>query len=74
MAQTITDEQAPVITQMTGWLSDGNEAVGMGGMDHGTNGMGGMMSDDEMADLGSATATSASILVLTQMAEIAAGL
>lgn len=67
IAQTIKDEQQPEIDTMTGWLKSWNVTSDMGGMDHSSGGMSGMMSDGDMANLDSATASEASKLFLTQM-------
>ena len=64
LAQQIKDAQAPEIELMQGWLDDWGFGS-MSGMDHG----GGMMSDDDMAALDSATGVEASRLFLTQMIE-----
>ncbi|MDF1479718.1 DUF305 domain-containing protein [Leifsonia sp. H3M29-4] len=66
LAQQIKDAQGPEIETMKSWLSaldtpyDSSET---GGMNHG----GGMMSDDDMAALESATGVEASRLFLEQM-------
>ena len=67
IAQKIKEEQEPEINLMTGWLEDWDATASMGGVDHGSGGMGGMMSDDDMADLESAASSAASELFLTQM-------
>lgn len=67
LAQTIKDEQQPEIETMTAWLAEWDAPTSMGGMDHGSGTMGGMMSDDDMANLDGATAKTASELFLTQM-------
>lgn len=64
LAQQIKDAQAPEIELMQGWLDDWGFGS-MSGMDH----SGGMMSDEDMAALGSATGIEASRLFLTQMIE-----
>lgn len=68
LAQQIKDAQGPEIETMKSWLSawdtpyDSSET---GGMNHG----GGMMSDDDMAALESATGAEASRLFLEQMTQ-----
>ena len=79
LAKQIRAAQAPEITQMKGWLQEWGIQPGMGDMgmpghdmpDHDAMpGMsGGMMSDQDMADLRTAQGTAASRLFLTQMIE-----
>ena len=64
LAQQIKKAQTPEIELMKGWLDDWGVGS-MDGMDHG----GGMMSDDDMAALDSASGTEAASLFLTQMIE-----
>ena len=66
IAQIIKDEQEPEIQQMEGWLEDWDASAEMGEMDHS---MSGMMSDEEMGNLESATGDDASRLFLEQMTE-----
>ncbi|MEY2848389.1 MAG: hypothetical protein RI885_1054 [Actinomycetota bacterium] len=66
LAQTIKDEQEPEIQQMEGWLEDWDASAEMGEMDHS---MSGMMSDEEMGNLDSASGDEASRLFLEQMIE-----
>ena len=69
LAQQIKDAQAPEIEQMKQWLTAWGapyDDSGMGGMDHGNMGDG-MMSDDDMAALDSATGAEAARLYLEQM-------
>lgn len=63
LAQNIKAAQTPEINTMNEWL-DAWGAGGMAGMDHG---MGGTMSDDDMAALEAASGTAASRLFLEQM-------
>ncbi|MEV8250901.1 DUF305 domain-containing protein [Microbacterium sp. NPDC076768] len=68
LAQRIKDAQGPEIEQMMEWLEAWGveyDPDGMSGMDHGS--MDGMMSDDDMAALEDADASSASRLFLEQM-------
>ncbi len=68
LAQQIKDAQGPEIETMQGWLEDWGisaEDSSMGGMDHG----GGMMSDDSMTALESATGVEATRLFLQGMIE-----
>jgi len=67
LAETITSAQQPEITTMTGWLDDWGVTTGMSGMDHGSGGMSGLMTDDDMASLDAATGVEASKLFLEQM-------
>jgi uncharacterized protein (DUF305 family) len=65
LATQIKAGQAPEIITMQGWLRDWDATEdGMGGMDHG---MGGIMSDDDMAKLQDASGADAGPLYLTQM-------
>ena len=63
LATQIKGEQAPEITQMTGWLSDWGTPAPSGGMD----GMDGMMSASEMDAFGSASGKQAQTLFLQGM-------
>ena len=70
LAQQIKDAQQPEIDQMNDWLDAwGEDELGdMGGMDHDMGGMGGgMMSDEDMAQLEDASGAEASRLFLEQM-------
>jgi uncharacterized protein (DUF305 family) len=80
LAKEIKTAQAPEITQMQGWLKEWGAQPGMGDMSampghdmpgHGSMpGMaGGMMSEQDMADLQNAEGVAASRLFLTQMIE-----
>ncbi|MEP7113068.1 MAG: DUF305 domain-containing protein [Ilumatobacteraceae bacterium] len=67
LALAIKDAQQPEIDTMTEWLDSwGQPYDDMGGMDHGGDGM---MSDDDMAALESATGAEASTLFLEQMTQ-----
>lgn len=64
LATQIKDAQQPEIDQLRDWLDQwGQDESSMGGMNHG----GGMMSDDDMSALDSATGADASKLFLEQM-------
>jgi uncharacterized protein (DUF305 family) len=63
LARTIKDAQSPEIERMRAWLKAWGTDEGMG-EDHG---MGGMMSDADLAALEAAAGTEASRLFLTQM-------
>ncbi|QIM18686.1 DUF305 domain-containing protein [Leucobacter coleopterorum] len=68
LAQQIKDAQDPEIATMQGWLQDWGISAddsSMGGMDHG----GGMMSDESMTALESATGVEATRLFLEGMIE-----
>ncbi len=70
LAQMIENEQTPEISAMSGWLKGWNKPVpdtSTGGMHMGGTGMPGMMSDADMAKLGSATGATFDKLFLTQM-------
>jgi uncharacterized protein (DUF305 family) len=70
LATQIKAAQAPEIEQMTGWLRSWNEsatASASAHSGHGTGGMSGMMSADDMKKLDSAQGTEAAKLFLTQM-------
>lgn len=74
LAQQIKDAQGPEIATMQGWLKDwGVDASGssMEGMDHGDGGDsgGGMMSEESMTELESATGAEATRLFLEGMIE-----
>lgn len=71
LAAKIEAAQGPEIDTMSGWLkawgqkeSSGN---GMGDMDHGSDGMPGMMSDDDMMSLDSANGAGFDRMFLTMM-------
>lgn len=68
LAQQIRDAQAPEITLMTGWLTTAGAPMAMG---HDMNAMGagmdGMMTDDEMSALTSATGAAFDTLFLQGM-------
>ena len=71
LAAKIEAAQGPEIDAMSGWLkawgqkeSSGN---GMGGMDQGSDGMPGMMSDDDMMSLDSANGAGFDRMFLTMM-------
>lgn len=64
LAAQIEAAQAPEIKQMTAWLDEGQSA---NGMMHHDMGMGGMMSDEEMASLEGATGKSFDKLYLAGM-------
>lgn len=59
LAQQISTAQEPEIATMTGWMSQWGASTDMGEMDNGVggmdHGMDGMMSDQQMGDLASAT-------------------
>ncbi|MFF2272703.1 DUF305 domain-containing protein [Agromyces sp. NPDC058136] len=64
LAEGVMAAQQPEIDQLRDWLAEwGQEEVDMGGMDHGD----GMMSDDDLAALESATGADAERLYLEQM-------
>lgn len=65
LAQQIKEAQAPEIELMQSWLDAWgmSESGGLGGMDHGD----GMMSDEDMSALESATGSEAARLFLEQM-------
>lgn len=65
LATRITAAQQPEIETMQGWLDDWGLPDMMTGMDHGT----GMMSDDDLDALRSATGVELERLFLTQMIE-----
>ena len=66
-AQQVIDAQGPEIERMNAMLEAWGEEPGdMGGMDHGS-GMGGMMSEEDMAALEEAQGTEAAQLYLEQM-------
>ena len=73
LAQDIKSAQAPEMEQMTGWLVGWDEDVptddggSMGGMDHGSGDMPGMMSKEDMTALEDASGADASRLFLEQM-------
>jgi uncharacterized protein (DUF305 family) len=65
LAENIKGAQGPEIDQLEGYLEGWGATSEMGGMDS----MGGMMSEDDMADLEAATGVEASRLFLEQMTE-----
>jgi uncharacterized protein (DUF305 family) len=65
LAQTIKDEQAPEIEQLTTWLEDWDQDTSAS-MDHS---MDGMMSESDMTALEDAEGTDAARLFLEQMTE-----
>lgn len=73
LARDIKSAQAPEMEQMTGWLVGWDEDVptddggSMGGMDHGSGDMPGMMSEEDMTALEDASGEDASRLFLEQM-------
>jgi uncharacterized protein (DUF305 family) len=67
LAEQIKAAQSPEIELMQSWLDDWGMGGDMGGMDHGDMSGSGMMSDDDMAALESATGIDASRLFLEQM-------
>ncbi|MEO7421402.1 MAG: DUF305 domain-containing protein [Ornithinibacter sp.] len=64
LAQQISTAQEPEIATMSGWMSQWGASTDMGGMD---DGMDGMMSDQEMGDLSTATGADFDRLWLTMM-------
>jgi len=75
LAADIEAAQGPEIETLTGWLESWGEDVpdeGMSGMDHGdmsSDDMGGMMTEDEMADLEAASGAEFDQMFLTMMIE-----
>lgn len=74
LAADIEAAQGPEIEVMTGWLESWDEDVpeDMSGMDHGdasADGMAGMMSDEDMADLEAASGAAFDEMFLTMMIE-----
>jgi uncharacterized protein (DUF305 family) len=74
LAAKIEAAQGPEITMMSGWLKTWGEDVpsgsgmgGMGGMNYGSGGMPGMMGDDDMMSLDSATGAGFGRMFLTMM-------
>ena len=67
LAESIKAAQTPEIEQMNAWLDEWDVSADMPGMDHGAGEMGGMMSEEDMANLDAASADSASRLFLSQM-------
>jgi uncharacterized protein (DUF305 family) len=73
LAATIRAAQDPEIKKMEGWLKDWDKPAAddeMSGMDHGSDGgdsMAGMMSDDDMMSLESASGTGFDTMFLTMM-------
>jgi len=76
LAETIKAAQQPEIDTMAGWLEDWNQPVpdsassmeDMEGMDHGDTG-GGMMSEDQMGELGNAAGADFDAMFLEMMIE-----
>lgn len=74
LAERISAAQGPEIDTMTSWLENWDEDVpegtdmSMGGMDHGDT-MPGMMTDEQMDDLGGADGTGFDEMFLTMMIE-----
>ncbi|UKF32510.1 DUF305 domain-containing protein (plasmid) [Clavibacter phaseoli] len=66
LATEIKAAQVPEIEQLDAWISDWGIEESASGMDHS---MDGMMSDDDMSALGSATGTEAEKLFLEQMVQ-----
>ena len=75
LATDIEAAQGPEIETLTGWLESWGEDVpdeGMSGMDHGdmsSDDMGGMMTEDEMAELEAASGAAFDQMFLTMMIE-----
>jgi uncharacterized protein (DUF305 family) len=75
LAADIQAAQGPEIETLTGWLESWGEDVpdeGMSGMDHGdmsSDEMGGMMTEDEMAELEAASGAEFDQMFLTMMIE-----
>lgn len=75
LASQIEAAQGPEIETMTGWLQSWDEEVpsgGMSGMDHGdmsSGDMAGMMSEEEMAKMGSSSGAQFDRMFLTMMIE-----
>jgi uncharacterized protein (DUF305 family) len=67
LAERILAAQQPEIDLMNGWLEDWGVDPDMGGMEGMDHGDGGMMSDEDMAALESASGAEASSLFLEQM-------
>ena len=63
----IHDAQLPEIETMTGWLEDWDEPVPTGHQHHQGMDMSGMMSDDDLADLGAAGRSAFERMWLTMM-------
>ncbi|MBG6239972.1 uncharacterized protein (DUF305 family) [Mycetocola sp. CAN_C7] len=64
LATQIKNAQGPEITHLHEWLDAWGADAGMGGMDHGTDGM---MSDEDMTALEDASGAEATTLFLEQM-------
>lgn len=72
LADKIAAAQGPEIDTMTGWLEDWGQEVSsdsMSGMDDSGSDMSGMMSDDDMESLGTATGAEFDQMFLTMMIE-----
>jgi uncharacterized protein (DUF305 family) len=72
LAEKIAAAQGPEIDTMTGWLDDWGKELSSdsaGGMDHSGSDMSGMMSDDDMASLGTATGAEFDQMFLEMMIE-----
>ncbi|TDT31038.1 DUF305 domain-containing protein [Naumannella halotolerans] len=68
LAQEIKDAQGPEIKLQQGWLESWGASASMHGMDHsGMGGMDGMLSPEELAELGAADGPTASRMFLEQM-------
>ncbi|EAQ5978266.1 DUF305 domain-containing protein [Salmonella enterica subsp. enterica serovar Senftenberg] len=74
LAAKVEAAQGPEIDTMSGWLKawgqkqpSGNGMGSMNGMDHGSDGMPGMMSDDDMMSLDSTKGTGFDRMFLTMM-------
>jgi uncharacterized protein (DUF305 family) len=66
LAKIIARDQAAEIKQMKAWLTDAGASEDMG---HSMDGMGGMLSDDELAALSAATGKEFDVLWLKRMTE-----
>jgi len=67
LATRIKQAQDPEIATMSGWLRQWGQPVPSPGMDHGDHGGPGMMSDQEMSDLESASGTDFDRMFLQMM-------
>ena len=65
-AKQIKDAQEPEITQMTAWLTDGGYGLDPG---HSMDGMGGMLSDEQLSKLSKLSGAAFDKLFLTSMIE-----
>ena len=66
LAKQIKDAQEPEITQMTAWLTDGGYGLDPG---HSMDGMGGMLSDEQLSKLSKLSGAAFDKLFLTSMIE-----